>query len=465
MHQKWKRSMTALGAAISLLAAVSACSSDNIAAPPSAVPTETQPDTALATEPMFGSKVPGSRAFALELTEANRNVCEERSSERGLDGKTKAWSSKRKTVAFSASNPMAPLVRYRLVALGKSSKEQTAEVDCVLPQDAGARAFMNTWFKTGPGKQAVTSEFSISVAAEFEGTVYCTYDGSYGNQFWCGTITCDGMMNNELAQLQTDRFPMVAVEYEGGYSGMGPWTCSNGCTLIETDNGMKYDCPYADWDESNGGGDNNGGGSSSDWPNGNGAVNLPSAPALSESAEAWSMWAHNYLIEKAFGPIACAAVLDIFKSSSLIEDLTSATGTSAADVVRHGMRTATQTPQEARELIDSWIDERKELARAEAESGNWKRAMEVLGQAIHTITDRYSPAHVDAFGNPRIYPTPAGENDDHSLTNWTGRERTRDAIPLMESIIPVMRGALSFVRDNINPTSPSCASSQWYTGP
>ena len=57
--------------------------------------------------------------------------------------------------------------------------------------------------------------------------------------------------------------------------------------------------------------------------------------------------------------------------------------------------------------------------------GKTAEALEHLGYALHAIEDSSSPAHVDASGNPKVYPGPG-----HSLSDFLGgEERSVDLTP------------------------------------
>ena len=130
----------------------------------------------------------------------------------------------------------------------------------------------------------------------------------------------------------------------------------------------------------------------------------------------WSRKAHNRIIDAALGALMSADRREGLKRVSLGLDLRNTN-----DNFMHSQRDAGQSPGDAAGMRDGFIRESLVGAAAAAASGDVKEADLLFGMAIHTIADKYSPAHSDAQGSPAVYPGPG-----HSKTDFTGKERSRD---------------------------------------
>ena len=130
----------------------------------------------------------------------------------------------------------------------------------------------------------------------------------------------------------------------------------------------------------------------------------------------WSRKAHNRIIDAALGALMSTERREGLKRVSLGLDLRNTN-----DNFMHSLRDAGQSPADAAGMRDGFIRESLVGAASSAAKGDMKEADLIFGMAVHTIADKYSPAHTDAQGNPAVYPGPG-----HSKTDLTGTERSRD---------------------------------------
>ena len=409
-----------------------------------------------------GARSPGL-AFGLAVNASNREKCLERTTVRDAQGRVMSLAERswRERPAFSkrASRADAVLGGYSALRFDRATRERISQTDCVLPAGDEALPFMRARFPNGsvPGLGAV-------IATEFTGSFTC-YWNQGANTLECGSVQCHSGSSLRLADLSILRQGATVSAESGSPSGW--YTCDNGCRIFGFMDGTGgWDCEGSDeWGGGGSGGGGGGGGSGtggggneSDWSLGNesGAVDFEQPPSLAEEAEAWSKWAHEYFIDAAFKGNNCPRVLTLLKASSLESDLLY-NGSSQGDVTRHAMRTPNTSAQASNQLIDQWIEAQIDESHSNLQSGNYSHGIWVLGRAIHAMVDRTSPAHTDALGNPRIWPIPAGEGNDHSPTTIQGRENVRDITPSLAQINRLqLISAMQSVFEGISPR-PSCS--------
>lgn len=90
------------------------------------------------------------------------------------------------------------------------------------------------------------------------------------------------------------------------------------------------------------------------------------------------------------------------------------------DNARHYLADQGQDPDSARARSEAYISLELKAARGSAMHGRMDEALDHLGNALHTIEDSSSPAHVDDDRHPKVYPGPG-----HSPTEFWGDETTQ----------------------------------------
>ena len=184
-----------------------------------------------------------------------------------------------------------------------------------------------------------------------------------------------------------------------------------------------------------------------------------------DDSAAWSGWAHHKLIELALGD-KCAAARGALDEASLQTDATSGWRDDQASVLTHGMWPWQSIPDSSQvpRMIDSVIEAHLSASEAFARQDRWASAMFELGVAFHTITDRMSPAHVDANGVPRKWPIPAGAPNQHTKL-WGGIEGWSDATSSVKAqLSSEMQAVWNRVAAAGNASGhpvPNCRSPRW----
>jgi RHS repeat-associated protein len=131
----------------------------------------------------------------------------------------------------------------------------------------------------------------------------------------------------------------------------------------------------------------------------------------------WPTDVHNQIIDAAFPGLSAQQRNELKRISAWVDRIPG--GQTKAHNHEHAMRSPGENPAAARRAIDQNI-QNHERAAQQAQGGTPdhasqinNRALDEFGQALHTTTDRTSPAHTDASGNPRewngIPVTPEGK--------------------------------------------------------
>lgn len=214
--------------------------------------------------------------------------------------------------------------------------------------------------------------------------------------------------------------------------------------------GAGLDCLPPDWDDGGNG-----------YPS-----SYDPMPSATTDGLPWSLWAHNKFIDAAFKQGGCQNAIQIMKEASFAQDRDHS-GNALEKTLRHALRpngNSALSRQQVSLLIDEWITNRLTLARHHAVQGHWRQAMSFLGEAIHTLTDRLSPAHTGADGLPLDNPHPLEALTNHSMTDWFGDETSSDITDqMLAQGVSLLVGAMQFVTQGL--TKPQCDQYNWLSGP
>jgi RHS repeat-associated protein len=122
----------------------------------------------------------------------------------------------------------------------------------------------------------------------------------------------------------------------------------------------------------------------------------------------WPTKIHNQIIEKAFPGLSRAQV-SVLKSASYKTD-NSPGSQQPKSAFQHGMRARSEKPEDAKNKASEFISQNEGNARrmqndfeGTGGKGVSKDALGAFGIALHTVTDRTSPAHTDESGNPKVW--------------------------------------------------------------
>jgi len=122
----------------------------------------------------------------------------------------------------------------------------------------------------------------------------------------------------------------------------------------------------------------------------------------------WSTEIHNRIIDKAF-PGLTNSQREILKRASRQRDSLAMQTAQYAFV--HAMSSPGQSPEEAKKAINKEIQDNERAAQQfqsafqkTGQPGLSATAILEFGNALHTVTDRTSPTHTDANGNPMVWP-------------------------------------------------------------
>ncbi|MCX6878581.1 MAG: hypothetical protein NTW21_32920 [Verrucomicrobia bacterium] len=140
----------------------------------------------------------------------------------------------------------------------------------------------------------------------------------------------------------------------------------------------------------------------------------------------WSPQAHDALLQHAFEGKIPQREIDILKWASAGFDVLTFQEKYSN---MHCMGTKGQTILDAKAACKKSIDDTISNAKDACGSGNRSEAMNLLGQALHTIMDQYSPMHTDSNGNPISYDPNSPNGKKHSKSDAHGEERTLDITP------------------------------------
>jgi RHS repeat-associated protein len=109
----------------------------------------------------------------------------------------------------------------------------------------------------------------------------------------------------------------------------------------------------------------------------------------------WPTDIHNAIINGAFGGLSASQRVVLQTASKRVDGYLNG-GQTAALAYEHGMRAPGQSKEEARGLADKFIAGHEAAATglARANGGVNDAALNELGTALHTVSDRTSPAHM-----------------------------------------------------------------------
>lgn len=140
---------------------------------------------------------------------------------------------------------------------------------------------------------------------------------------------------------------------------------------------------------------------------------------------------HNSLYNSALKDKVSPESLEGIKKGSKDTDDASKGGQRPENSYQHGMRSPDQDKDQARREADKFIEDKlKEAIKAERD-GRHDDAMYALGQGMHTITDRLSPAHRGekkwrGMWNPLSWPHPLFELWPSRKARQESNEQLRD---------------------------------------
>ena len=117
-------------------------------------------------------------------------------------------------------------------------------------------------------------------------------------------------------------------------------------------------------------------------------------------AMAWSKAAHDHLLALGLGTKLTFEEMELVKKVSMDQD-----ELYNFDNRRHYLANEKQSPQAAQAASQLWQESMLDYARQAQQEGDRTLALRYLAMALHQIMDSYSPAHADAQGLPREYPS------------------------------------------------------------
>jgi RHS repeat-associated protein len=119
----------------------------------------------------------------------------------------------------------------------------------------------------------------------------------------------------------------------------------------------------------------------------------------------WPTETHNQIIDAAFPGLSVGQRSELKRISAWVDRIPG--GQTKAHNHEHAMKSPGEDPTAAKHAIDQNIQNHEQAAQR-AQGGTPLHASEInnaaldeFGQALHPVTDRTSPAHTDANGNPR----------------------------------------------------------------
>ena len=149
----------------------------------------------------------------------------------------------------------------------------------------------------------------------------------------------------------------------------------------------------------------------------------------------WSTEAHNQMIDSAFIGVLSNRDVSSLKAGSKYADSFANQG--GDKTYMHSMRSPGQSVAGAIRRRDTHINGILRQAREELQKDSCfgepdrEQAMFQLGVALHAIMDSYSPAHVGANGNPKVWGNHPLEviTQGHSPVDHVGVETSKDLTP------------------------------------
>jgi RHS repeat-associated protein len=154
----------------------------------------------------------------------------------------------------------------------------------------------------------------------------------------------------------------------------------------------------------------------------------------------WSTEAHNEILRRALGNKVSADALSILQYSSLHMDTDNPF---FGDAYKHSMRNIGESAADAIRERENFIHEKLVQAKKCSKAGKRGEALELLGQALHTIMDSSSPLHINPDGTPRLWPS--GYAFQHGDI---GEGVEQITIPIQMSQNYLINGAYNYVFGN-----------------
>jgi hypothetical protein len=144
----------------------------------------------------------------------------------------------------------------------------------------------------------------------------------------------------------------------------------------------------------------------------------------------WPGEIHNRIIDAAFPGLSVQQRNELKRTSAWVDRFPG--GQTTAHNHEHAMRSPGENPAAANRAIDQNIQNHEQAAQR-AQGGAPEHANQInngaldeFGQALHTTTDRTSPTHTDANGNPEVWPgvppNPLNGEADQEIQHIQGEE-------------------------------------------
>ena len=142
----------------------------------------------------------------------------------------------------------------------------------------------------------------------------------------------------------------------------------------------------------------------------------------------WPKEIHERIIDSAFPGLSVQQRNELKRTSANVD-----LGQTKAHNHEHAMKSPGENPAAANRAIDQNIQNHEQAAQhaqgSTPEHANQinNGAMDEFGQALHTVTDRTSPAHTDANGNPRDWngiPNPLSPSEVQAVQQHNAEEAT-----------------------------------------
>ncbi len=142
----------------------------------------------------------------------------------------------------------------------------------------------------------------------------------------------------------------------------------------------------------------------------------------------WPTDIHNRIIDQAFPRLSVQQRDQLKRTSAWVDRVGNQT---KAHNHEHAMKSPGENPAAANRAIDQNIQNHEQAAQR-AQGGTPANANQIaggalneFGQALHTVTDRTSPAHTDANGNPRDWngvPNPLSPSEVRAANQHNNEE-------------------------------------------
>lgn len=196
----------------------------------------------------------------LDVSAANRNVCDVSTAVRNEKGKFLHWKTDRKNVDVKGS-PNDVRVTSAVAIRFDSKGLQSDDVRCVLPVGDSAKQFIANYFTQQQSEQVMTKTGFVTASAFHPGTSCWSFDpGSYWN---CADSVCYVTEYYLRSSIRSEGFATVPSRPSSMY--LGPiYLCEggvgDGCTMQIQDDHTAFHCDSAPPDSGSGPGANCGDG-------------------------------------------------------------------------------------------------------------------------------------------------------------------------------------------------------------